>query len=226
MRRLCCDVGRTFGCTIIGGRWTIKAGIPRIRIVTKVSVLGQGDDGAKSAGASNMFGQISPVLSSLSPSQVVALAIVAMGVGFVTLVSLTGIIVPAWAGLKKLRLETALKQQMLERGMSAEEIVAVLNGPTRNKTAVDYPCASEVVVESDGEWTPGLILQRQGDRLYVHYVGCEMSDNEWVGSERVRFPASSQAQGGWTWDGAVPAGFFDKSQWCPQSKKTPVDAEV
>src|SRR5438105_2629547 len=94
-----------------------------------------------------------PVFAALSSAQVFTLWIVAMGVTFLILVSLAGIIVPAWAGAHKVRLETALKQQMLERGMSAEEIVRVLNAHPRAPWGGEsYPCASEVVVEHDDEW--------------------------------------------------------------------------
>jgi hypothetical protein len=168
-----------------------------------------------------------PVLAEFSPAQVLALLIVAMGVAFLILVSLAGIIVPAWANVHKARLETALKQQMLERGMSAEEIVSVLNSRQRHPSGLDYPCASEVVVEHDGEWNPSLILKRDGERYLIHYVGTDMSDNEWVTGDRVRFPAATKDTCGSPWDWAASAGAFDASRWCAnKSKPAPVDAEL
>jgi hypothetical protein len=166
-------------------------------------------------------------VADFSSAQVLTLWIVAMGIAFLILVSLAGIIVPAWVSVHKARLDTALKQQMLERGMSAEEIVRVLEGRARDRTSVNYPSASEVVVESEGEWSPGFILQREGDRYLVHYVGYDMSDNEWVTSDRVRFPASSKERCGSPWDWASSAGTFDASHWCAnKSKPAPVDADL
>ena len=168
-----------------------------------------------------------PIIAALSPTQYVILAIVGMGVGFVTLVSLAGIIVPAWASVCKLRLETALKQQMVDRGMSADEILTVLSGPAPSTNTIDLPCASEVVVESEGEWSPALILKRGDDRYFVHYVGYDLSDNEWVPGARVRFPDSSTRQEGSPWDGMIPAGAFAENSWCnKRTKPAPVDQEL
>jgi hypothetical protein len=143
--------------------------------------------------------------------QVVTLAIVGMGVGFVTLVSLTGIIVPAWTSVIKLRMETTLKQQLLDRGMSVEDILNIMGAPATGTNTMDYPCASEVVIEKDDEWNPGFILRRDGDRYYVHYVGEDMSENEWVSGARVRFSESSKNSGGSPWDWHEHSRAFDAS---------------
>ncbi len=173
-----------------------------------------------------MLSPFASFIFAMSPAQNVALAIVGMVVGFVTLVSLTGIIVSAWANAYKLRLDTTLKQQMVDRGMSADEIVTVLSGPVPSTNAVDLPCASEVVVESDGQWSPALILKRGDDRYLVHYVGYDLSDNEWVPAARVRFPESSSHPEGSPWDGMFAAGYGEKP-WCnKRSKPAPVEREL
>ncbi len=65
------------------------------------------------------------------------------------------------------------------------------------------PCASEVVVEREGEWQPALVLRRSGDRCLIHtcagYGYADMSENEWVDAGRVRFPASSDGTGADPW---------------------------
>ena len=162
-----------------------------------------------------MLSQLVPLIAALSPTQNVILAIVAMGVGFVTLVSLAGIIVPAWASVCKLRLETALKQQMVDRGMSADEILTVLSGPAPSTNTIDFPCASEVVVESEGEWSPALILKRGDDRYFVHYVGYDLSDNEWVSGARVRFPELVKSSGGFALGRDDPAGVYGENSGAP-----------
>jgi hypothetical protein len=168
-----------------------------------------------------------PILAEFSSSQVVALATVGMGVGFLVLVSLAGIVVPAWASVSRFRMETALKQQMLERGMSAEEILSILSTPESGTNTINYPCASEVVIEGDEEWQPGLILRREGDRYYVHYVGGEMSENEWVPSARIRFPRSSKTPCGSPWDWNDPSKAFGAGSWCDnKSKPAPVEQEI
>lgn len=173
-----------------------------------------------------MLSQSLPVLAAFSSGQVLALTIVTMGIGFLVVVSLAGIIAPAWVSVTKVRLETALKQQMVERGMSAAEIVTVLDRPPPEQASVNYPCASEVVVECDGEWSPALILKREGERYLVHRIGTEMSENAWLTTDRIRFPAS-KTQDGSPWDWTVPAEAFDRNHWCANSsKQAPVDAEL
>jgi hypothetical protein len=174
-----------------------------------------------------MLSEALPFALAFSSSESVALIIVAMGIGFVTIVSLTGIIIPAWASLAKLRVETALKQQMLERGMSAGEIVEVLNAPAPAKSGADYAFASEAVVERDGDWCPALLLRRDADRFLVHYVGEEMSENQWVTGDRIRVRPDSDAHGCSPWDWMVRATTGDSSHWCGnRSKPAPMDAEV
>ena len=168
-----------------------------------------------------------PLFAELSANQVVALIVVALGVGALVLISLAGIMAPAWASVNKLRLETALKQQMLERGLSAEEIVAVWGCPARESTSVDLPCASEVVVDCDGDWCPALILKCEGDRFFVHHVGHDMSDNEWVAGDRLRFPASSKDRCGSPWDWAMAAGFSQANPWCNnKAKPAPAESDI
>jgi hypothetical protein len=167
------------------------------------------------------------ILFAMSPAQHVAVSIVGMGVGFLTLVSLAGIIIPAWASVCKMKLETALKRQMIDRGMSADEILTVLSAPAPTAGTIDLPCASEVVVESEGEWSPAFILKRADDRYFVHYVGYDLSDNEWVSGSRVRFPESSRHAEGSPWDGMFPAGASGENAWCTRRMKPmPVDQEL
>jgi hypothetical protein len=174
-----------------------------------------------------MTGQFAPILAEFSSSQIVALAIVGMGVGFLVLVSLAGIIIPTWASVSKLRMETTLKQQMVERGMSAEEILSILGGPVTAGNVIDHPCASEVVIEGDDEWHPGLILKRDGERYYVHYVGGEMSENEWVPSSRIRFPEPAKKSCGSPWDWTDSSAALGARSWCSDtSKPEPVDQEI
>lgn len=63
-----------------------------------------------------MVNHLVPVPADFSSAQILALAIVGMGVGLCVIISLAGIIVPAWASVSKVRMETALKQQMLDAG--------------------------------------------------------------------------------------------------------------
>jgi hypothetical protein len=172
-----------------------------------------------------MVPEVSQVASFFSPAQMLALLCVAMGIGFLVVVSLAGIIAPVWTNVAKHRIDIGLKQKLVDRGMSAEEILKVLSVTRAAQTAVDYPCASEVVAESGGEWIPALVLKRQDDRFYVHFVGHEMSENEWVTADSVRFPAS-KAQYWAPWDSGGPNGFLDSSRWCSKSKPAPVETDL
>jgi hypothetical protein len=115
---------------------------------------------------------------------------------------------------------------MLERGMSAVEIAQVLNRSTPGRNAVEYPCASEVAVNWEGDWYDALVLRREDDRFYIHYVGHDMSENEWVTADRVRFPASSPTGLGPRGENAKDSESYLTSHRNSVLKAAPVDAEL
>jgi hypothetical protein len=124
---------------------------------------------------------------SLHPQQVTAIIIVSISAMSLLIFLMTAIIASAAQKVSTLKLETALKRDMIERGMSAAAIAQVVNSTAAPETASNLPCASEAVVSKDGEWHTALVLQMADDRYYVHYVGCEMDENEWVDDDRIRF---------------------------------------
>src|SRR5262249_33907736 len=158
---------------------------------------------------------------------------------------LAWMVASTWQGVTKLRLkaglkqqELALKQQMIERGMTADEIVQVL-GPASETPAdlsaeeddeaggVNEPCARAVGAERHGAWSPALVLRRGGDRCLIHtcpgYGGVvQRSGNEWVKANRVLFPASSSGEDGSPRGSADRTETFGASQWSGQPKKEPV----
>jgi hypothetical protein len=184
--------------------------------------------------------------ATITDSQIMALGAFLVGMIFVTPVA--WVIATAWADVNKLRLKAglkrqmiALKQQMIERGMNADEIVRVLGPPAEalddlSERADDKagtatgPCAGEVVVERDGEWHSALLLRQSGDRYLIHtcpgHEEVEMSDNEWVHAGRVRFPASSSAPDGSIGDSADHTEAFGDGDWHSQPAKPPMPAEV
>jgi hypothetical protein len=170
-----------------------------------------------------------PIVAQLPSSQDVGLQVLNLVIPLLTLIALAGICAGAWTTVQKSRLDHALKQQMIERGMSADEVVAVLAGGRPGNGGMEAPCASEVVVESDGEWHTGLVLKRDGERYLVHFVGTDMSDNDWVTADRVRFPASKESHCGAPWDWTFPAGMFAAGNWCGNGEKPKaarVDQEI
>jgi hypothetical protein len=194
-----------------------------------------------------MFGQTAPMIQSLTCAAITDGQLLASGVFILTLIfmiPLVGIITSAWTGVIKLRLKAelkqqviALKQQMIERGMTADEIVKVLGPPSGapddlsvgrddEMASVGGPYASEVVVEREGEWHPALVLGHEGSRCFIHtcpgYGVADMSENEWVGVGRVRFPSPSVGQDGSPWGPADHTAAFGAGQ----PMKDPVPAEV
>lgn len=134
--------------------------------------------------------------ASLSGDQFQVLLIILMVATAVAMIAVTAIVAGVMHSVMTARSDAALKQAMIARGMSAEEIARVVN--TRSTGAVgatDLPCASEVVVEWQGDWLPALVLQAAEGRYFIHYVGNDMSENEWVGDDRIRFPAGSGVPG-------------------------------
>ena len=69
----------------------------------------------------------------------------------------------------------------------------------------------------------------EGERYFVHIVGTEMSDNQWVSGDRVRFPAPAEGQCGAPRDWSFPSGAFNAGKWCGRgdhAKPQPVDQEI
>jgi hypothetical protein len=133
----------------------------------------------------------------------------------------------AW--VKVSQQEIALKQQMVERGMSADEIIGVLSGAKPREGGVDLPSACEVIVNIDDEWQPGLVLKSAGDQYFIHLVGTEMSDNQWVTSDRVRFPAPTDGRCGKSGDWSFLAEFARMASGCGNgqtAKPAGVDREL
>lgn len=129
---------------------------------------------------------VAEIVTKLSPKDLVLLSIIGLFVATGGLVWVVGMITDTWRRLGVAQLDTALKQQMLDRGFSVEEIARVIEARRANESTA--PCACEAVVEQDGEWVTALILARAEGQYFVHFVGSEMSDNEWVPSDRVRMP--------------------------------------
>ena len=176
-----------------------------------------------------MLSDLFPVFAALSSTQQMTLLVLGMAISVPVIISVVGIWAGAWTKVHRLQLETALKQQMIERGMAAEEIVAVLNGRGRGEESVELPVASEVVVQIDDEWQTALILRREGERYYVHVVGTDMSENQWVTADRVRFRAGGEERCGSPLDWSFAAGAFRNGSRCGRagsSKPAPVDQEI
>ena len=205
-----------------------------------------------------MFDETAPVIHAFTfaqfdPGWVVFGAFLFILFFLVGIIPFAWVVASAWESVNKLRLRAglkqqviALKQQMIEKGMTADEIVRVL-GPTSEALddlpeegkddeagSVTEPCAGEVVVEQDGEWHSALVLRRNGDRYLIHtcpgYNSAVLSgDNiEWVKADRVRCPVPASLSGQEeSFRGSVDSsGAFGAAPCCSQSKKGPVPAEV
>lgn len=127
------------------------------------------------------------LLEPFSSQQVTAIVIVSVSVMSLLVFLMTTVIAGTWQKMSALKLETDLKREMLGRGMTADAIAQVINCRATPESAASPPCACEAVVNKDGEWQTALVLQTTDDRYYVHYVGREMDENEWVGVDRIRF---------------------------------------
>ena len=177
-----------------------------------------------------MLSDLLPMFAALSSAQELKILLV-LGIllSVPTLITVFAIWAGAWTKVHKLRLENALKQQMIDRGMSAEEIIAVLNGGGQGEEPIESPVASEVVAHIDDEWQTALVLRHEGDRYFVHVVGTDMSDNQWVTGDQVRFPAGSDGRCGSPPDWSFAGGGVRVNgllQPAGHSKPAPVDQEI
>jgi hypothetical protein len=118
---------------------------------------------------------------------VTAIVIISIAVVSLLVFLMTTVVAGTLQKALSLKHDTALKRAMIDRGMSAEAIVQVVGSSAAPAGAANLPCACEAVVNKDGEWRTGLVLQMSDDRYYVHYVGSDMDENEWVGEDRIRF---------------------------------------
>ena len=129
------------------------------------------------------------LIPGLNPTQTTAFLICTVVGANVGLIWIVTAITSAWRAVRECEADRSLKAQMLDRGFSAEEIARVINAGGDSE-GTDLPSPAEVVVKwTDGEWYPALILKEDEDRFWVHYVGHDMSSNEWVSVDRIRFPA-------------------------------------
>ena len=167
-----------------------------------------------------MTAPILPLLAQSAPGVLRDPGLLALWLGIPGLFAVVTFWIVTWA--RVIRQEIALKQQMVERGMTADEIIAVLSGTKPQEEhrggGVDLPCASEVVVDIDGEWQTCLMLKQEDDRYYVHVVGTEMSDNQWVTRDRMRFPASNDG-GGRVGDWSFLSEFSRMASGCGNGEK-------
>jgi hypothetical protein len=94
-------------------------------------------------------------------------------------------------------IQAELKREMLQRGMSAEEIERVVGAGVaepasgEDRYAEVGPATCDLAVEDgDGDWRRAILLDMRGDLCLVHYVGSDIDENETVSRSRVRFPSS------------------------------------
>lgn len=154
------------------------------------------------------------------------LTILTMALVLAAIISVAAIGAGAWAKVQKVQCDYHLKRLMIERGMTADEIVRVVSTPMYEEVGTSPPCASEVIVENGGEWCDGLVLARAVDRLLIHFVGTEMSENRWVPADRVRFPREAGSLGGTAPDPtAAAAGVGEWFANHSPSKSEPVDQD-
>ena len=161
---------------------------------------------------------------TLDQRQAFALVIVLFSLATVSLIAVVAMITGARRQLGNARIQGDLKRQMIDRGMSAEEIAHVLD-PKRNRRivpgSVQLPYASEAVVESDGDWYPALVLGVADRQYLVHYVGQDMDSNEWVPETRIRIPAGSPIT-----EFAAGSGRHAPSRNGASAQKPPMEVEV
>jgi hypothetical protein len=159
--------------------------------------------------------------SSLSGDQVVFLAtviIITLGVVTITVTkSITGLL----AKLSQMRWESGLKQQMIASGLSVDAMERILGHSISGTPGAGCPIASEVVVDRDGEWSTALVLNADDGRYLVHFVGEDMSSNEWVPENRVRFPSAAAHVSASSW-----ASFTRQSTNGAHNKPSPLETEL
>jgi hypothetical protein len=129
------------------------------------------------------------LLTPLPPDELLAVFIVMVGVIGVVVLAVPIVLAVQLRWMRESRINAELKREMLARGLSAEDIERVIgkgNGPHEPEGAI--PSAGEVVVEHLGEWYSAVLLKRTDSRWFVHYVGADSDENEWVTADRIRFP--------------------------------------
>jgi hypothetical protein len=75
---------------------------------------------------------ISSFFSDWAPEYRVALVIISIGCATLTLLVLGGVIAGVWSSAKEKQIEADLKRDMLDRGMTAEEIQQVIEAKPKS----------------------------------------------------------------------------------------------
>jgi hypothetical protein len=129
------------------------------------------------------------LLASLHPEELTAIVIVTVSVIGVVAVTLPIVFAVQLRCMRESRINAELKREMLARGLSAEDIALVIGTGTGNHEPEGaIPSAGEIVVEHSGEWHSAILLKRSDSRWFIHYVGTDSDQNEWVTADRIRFP--------------------------------------
>src|SRR5262245_33783696 len=83
------------------------------------------------------------------------------------------IIAKNWRKVRQYQIDATLKQDMIDRGMSAADIERIISSKNvaADEKPVQVPTPSDVVVEWEEEWYPALLLKTEGSKYYVHYKG-------------------------------------------------------
>jgi hypothetical protein len=161
-----------------------------------------------------------------------ALTILAIVAG--TVIALFHIAASESRKVRVAQLEVALKQEMVQRGMSADEIAKVLaastvhsatqgdeGGDNPDRYAQLGPATCDITAQDDdGEWHQAVLLGMREHECFVHYIGTYDDDPRWIPRTRVRFPAAvafeEAARGDWPDDyNAQQATVERDGEWLP-----------
>jgi WD40 repeat protein len=88
--------------------------------------------------------------------------------------------------------------------------------PVKAQSATAYQVGQTIEVREGDAWSAATILKHEGRRYLIHYAGSDSSNDEWVGTDRMRATGSTGTP-------AVPSG--DKTPVPPTSSSPPAQPD-
>jgi hypothetical protein len=94
---------------------------------------------------------MSELLQRLNGGEIIGLFTVVVGTVVGGIIAVTAIVTAHWRKTRQTEQEAALKQEMLQRGLSAEEIVQVIRATRGGRSKADSPAPARPARTADYE---------------------------------------------------------------------------
>jgi hypothetical protein len=82
---------------------------------------------------------------------------------------------------------------LLAAALAGSAMTAWIANPAVADPPTTYQAGQSIEVREGDTWSAATIIRREGRRYLIHYAGSDSSSDEWVGTDRMRLPGSTDA---------------------------------